>query len=446
MKARLAVAWDAVRSSYWFVPLLLVLASIAVALVALEIDPGRPESHDLIDPTPFGSANSARQFLSGVASSSITIAGLAFSIAIVAMSLAASQYGPRLLRNFVQDLGNQLTLGAFVALFAFCLIVLGGVRGDGDAAIVPILAVRLAFALSIVDIFVLIFFIHHAATEIQIANIIAAAGSDLDATVSRRYPSEIGIEPAPDPNPAGGVPPGAPDGGQPVLTPRTGYVQAVDGVGLVADAVSANLVVRLVVRPGSFVGPGMLVAVAWPAERATPLVIRSIERRLLLGRQRTELQDIEFAIQQIVQIAVRALSPAINDPFTAYACVDRLGLALAELASQAPPSSHRLDAAGSLRIVADVPTFDALLSQAVSEVRRSGRGSLTVTVRLLEMLAMVAARASRPTDLEAIRRQGERVEIGSRDDLSQAWERQVIDDRLAHVVAAMPAKGASKAN
>jgi uncharacterized membrane protein len=436
MKARLLFAWDIARSTYWFVPLLLVAATVAIALLILGIDPGRPESADAVDPTAFGSADSARQFLSAAAGSSITVAGLVFSIAIVAMSLAASQYGPRLIRNFVQDLGNQLALGTFLASFTFFVLILGAVRGDGPSAVVPILAVRLAFAVTLVDVVVLILFIHHAASQIQVANIIAAAGHDLDHTIAELYPTGVGYEPANDAEAAGSMPADLDTQGMRVVAGRVGYVDAIDGGGLLADAVRHDLIVDLRVRPGSFVEPGTVVAVIWPVERVTDRTARTIERRLLLGRQRTEFQDVEFAIQQIVQIAVRALSPAINDPFTAYACLDRLGVALGALARRSWPSRYRVDAAGRLRIIADAPTFDVLLSQAVSEIRHAGRGNLTVTVRLLETLEAVAGEATRPADQDAIRRQAERVAEHSKAALAEPWERKVIEDRLQRCLAA----------
>jgi uncharacterized membrane protein len=360
----------------------------------------------------------------------ITVAGVVFSIAIVVMTLASVQFGPRLLRNFMRDTGNQLVLGTFIADFLYCLLVLRAVRDAAEGVYVPHISVTIGVTLTLASIGVLIYFIHHAAASIQIGNILFAAGRALDASIDHLYPSQVGHEP---PQGSGDhaslVPPRFENEARSIEARHTGYVDA-DGESLLHEAVRNDLLLRLEVRPGTFLEPGVVVCRAWPPQRVDASVARRIERAVLVDRQRTERQDVEFAIQQLVQVAVRALSPAINDPWTAFMCLDRLGASLSRLAGRPLPSIHRFDGQGRLRIIADASSFEKMASQAFTEIRRYGAASLTVTVRLLETITVIAEQATRPADLASLRRHAERIEHTCRTHFDDPSELKVIEDRF----------------
>jgi uncharacterized membrane protein len=446
MKTRIRDAWDTLRASYWFVPSLLAVAAAALSFLTVAIDETSAD-RTIAGPVLAGGPEGARTLLSTVGASMITVAGVVFSIMIVAMTLASVQFGPRLLRNFMRDLGNQLALGVFIADFLYCILVLRTVRDPGDPAgvFVPNLSVTVAVALTMVSLGVFIFFIHHAAASIQVGQIISVASRDLDAAIDHLYPQGLGHEPPSGPNPRLLVPPEFEREARPVPASRTGYVEAVDFGGVMGLAVSRDLLVSLDVRPGMFVEPGNIVARVWPPGRADRRVVRQLDRIVLLASQRTERQDVEFAIQQLVQIAVRALSPAINDPWTAFMALDRLGAALSRLCARNRPSLHRVDAHGRLRVIADAATFDALASQAFTEIRHAGRSNLLVTVRLLETIAVVAEHAHRHDELAALRRHADRVEHGSTHTLPEQWERRIIDERYRQALAILDARDAATA-
>lgn len=439
MKARIEWAWDAVRASYWFVPLVMAVGALVLSLVTLAIDEALPDEGVRNFGWVFsGGPDGARALLATAGGSAITVAGVVFSIAIVAMALASAQYGPRLLRNFMRDVGNQVSLGSFLATFTYSLLVLRTVRGESEGLFVPNLSVTVGVVMTMGSIGVLIYFIHHAAASIQVANILAAAAEDLDHTIVHLYPSTLGFEPPTgDGESARLLPDDFERDAVPITASRTGYIDAIDTDGILGATTRHDLIVRIEVRPGSFVEPGNVLAYAWPADRVDAAITRELDHALLLGNQRTEFQDTEFAIQQIVQIGVRSLSPAINDPFTAFMCLDRLGAALSALAERPRPSRYRHDRHGALRVVADSATFEVMLSQALTEIRHAGRGNLTVTVRILETIEVVAGHARAPEDLAALRRHADRVVEGSVRTLPEPWERVVIEDRHRRALAAI---------
>jgi uncharacterized membrane protein len=446
MNARSRDAWDALRASYWFVPILLAVAAGVLSMVTLAIDEAVARQA-LGGTAPAGGADGARTLLSTVAASMITVAGVVFSIMIVAMTLASVQFGPRLLRNFMRDLGNQVALGVFVADFLYCILVLRTVRDAGDPAgvFVPNLSITVAVAMTVASLGVFIFFIHHAAASIQVGQIISVASRDLDRAIDDLYPERLGHDPPDGVDARLLVPPELEREGRPVPATGTGYVEVIDVNGVMSLAVGRDLVVSLEVRPGMFVEPDNVLARVWPPDRADGRVIRELDRTVLLAPQRTEVQDVEFAIQQLVQVAVRALSPAINDPWTAFMALDRLGAALSRLCARHRPSPFRFDGRDRLRVIADAATFDALVSQAFTEIRHAGRSNLLVTVRLLETIAVVAEHAHRHDELAALRRHADRVEHGSTHTLPEEWERRIIEERYRQALEILGARDATAA-
>lgn len=173
--ARLANLWESLRTSYWFVPTLMTAGGVALSFASVHLD--ERVNYKWVRTVGWiwaGGAEGARQVLSTIAGSMITVAGVAFSITIVALTLASNQFGPRLLRNFVRDAGNQIVLGTFIATFVYCLLVLRTVRGEDDTEFVPYVSVTLGVAFALTSLGVLIYFIHHVAISIQAENLIAS--------------------------------------------------------------------------------------------------------------------------------------------------------------------------------------------------------------------------------------------------------------------------------
>lgn len=423
MRSRISRVADGLRSSYWFLPSIMALAAVLLSIVTVAIDQRFPT---VLEDAGIGSGgvDGARGLLETAAGSLITVAGVSFSIAIVLMSLAASQFGPRLLRTFMRDRGNQVVLGVFVSTYVYCLLVLRTIRGaESEAIFVPHLSVSVSVLLTVASLAVFIYFIHHAAQLIQVSHIIASVGTELDELIDRLVPA--GERPSPrEPDALAAQPAGD---GRPVRADSSGYVQHIDHQRLLDAAVKQDLVVRLTVRAGSHVAPGSVLAEVWPVERTVNACAGAVRGAILLDDQRTEQQDIEFGFQQLEQIALRALSPAINDPFTAGICVDRLGVTLCRLAERPRPSLLTTDGAARPRVIAQEVTFSELLASAFDEIRRSGRDILYILMRLLGTLQRIAEHAHRQEDLAAIREQADLVHIAAEHGTQPAEERVSLE-------------------
>jgi uncharacterized membrane protein len=390
---RLLNVWDALRGGFWFIPALFTAVAAALAFGLLALD--RHVDIVQVAGSPWlyaGGAEGARSLLSTVAGSIITVVGLAFSITIVSLQLAAAQLGPRLLRNFVRDPGNQVVLGTFVATFVYCVLVLRTVQGrDGlaDDTFVPHLAVTGAVALAMLSVALLIYFIHHASVSIQADHVIAAVARDLDAAIQQIFPERLGHE---DGGAGASAPPRRPVDGGAVVARADGYVTTIDGNALLRAAEAAGVLVHLARRPGDFVIAGEPLAWVVPAERLDAHVERSVAAAVVLGTQRTLIQDGLFGVEQLVEIAVRALASGHIDPTTALRCIDRLGAALARIGDRRLPSPYRRDAAGGVRVVAPALTLHDIVAAAFTAIRLHGAGSRAVTLRLLETFERLVVR------------------------------------------------------
>ena len=432
MNAWLQNHWERLHSSFWFLPSLMALAAGALALGAVAVD--RIVSDRWLHALGWvysGGAEGASLVLSTIAGSMITIAGVVFSMTLVALSLASSQLGPRLLRNFMRDTANQVVIGTFVATFVYCLLVLRTIRRADETAFVPHLAVTCGVLLALVSLAVLIYFIHHVAVSIQADEVVARVARELFEGIERLFPTEIGRagEPAFPASAGVGVPPGFDDAAEGVPADEDGYLQLVDAHALMALAVEGDVRVRLQVRPGSYVIRGQTLALVSPAGRRDNALLKRLGAAFVLGNQRTSAQDVEFAILQLVEIAVRALSPGINDPFTAMTCIDRLASALCRLARREMPAALRRDEAGVPRVLAPAIGFADLVDASLNQIRRHARGNAAVTLRLLEGIAAVAGAVQTAQDRSVLRRHAQMIFDGAGDAFAQAHDRTELEQR-----------------
>ncbi len=407
MKARLLLLLDSVRSSYWFIPALMLAGSAALAVVLVALD-RRAETEGLRGPWWIftGGAEGARSLLSTVAGSVIAVAGTTFSITIAVLSLTSSQFGPRLLRGFLRDRGNQFVLGTFVATFLYCLLVLRMVRSVQEALFVPHIAVTGGVVLAIASVCVLIFFIHHVSISIQASHLIANVAKELEEAIDRLFPEQIGKEASPpltSPHPTQGQ-----ENAQAVCAHQSGYVQAVDAEALLALAQEKNLLIRLRYAPGQFVMRGSTIAGISPPAAADEDTTGRVNAAFSLGEQRTATQDAEFLVLELVEVAVRALSPGINDPFTAILCLDRLSAALCHLAGRALPSALRFDARGTLRVIAKPVSFAGMVETAFREISHYGKDDPAVAQRLRKAMKEISECARTEEQRNALRKEAAR--------------------------------------
>ncbi|MEX1057221.1 MAG: DUF2254 domain-containing protein [Natronospirillum sp.] len=428
MKATLLKYWDNLRSSFWFLPSLMALGAIALSAFTVTLD-GAVAGVWIAQFTYAGDADGAGEVMATIAGSMITITGVVFSMTLVALSLASSQLGPRLLSNFMNDKPNQVALGTFIATFIYCLMILRTIR-RGEDPFVPHLSVTTGVLFALASLGVLIYFIHHVAMSIQADEVIARVNQDLLRGIDRLFPDGIGHEqPLPDGLASGALSPETFDSDSGVITSYSdGYLQRIDPDLLMGLAVKNQLVMRLEKKPGEYVVNGRPLIWITPAHKITDNLITNVNRALILGRQRTAAQDIEYLLNQLVEVAVRALSPGINDPFSAIACVDRLGSALYRLAQREMPSSYRFDEAHHLRLITPPTSLPHLMDVAFNQVRHYGRTSVAVSVRLLDTFALLAEVLVRPVDQRALICHADMVASGAHDALPEKEDRNRVEE------------------
>lgn len=426
---RLRASWEYLRGTYWAVPSAMAMAAVGLSVAMIQLD--EAATAGLLDRLSWvytGGPEGARAVLSTIAASMITVAGVTFSITIVALTLASQQFGPRLLRNFLRDLGNQVVLGTFVSTFIYCLLVLRTVRGSDDEEFVPHLAVTVGVVLAMLSLGVLIFFIHHVATSIQASRIIANVAEDLEGAINRLFPETIGDDSATADH--GGASLGESDasdeGTREVRAATTGYVQAIDAQGLMGVARERNVVVRVRARPGAFVRKGQVLLTIGPTPSHGDRVDKPFQELFIIGSDRTGAQDVTFFIDQLVELAVRALSPGINDPGTARLCIDRLEQALCHLGGRRIPSPARHDEDGRVRVFACPLTFSGMVESAFNEIARYGRSSVSVTCRLLDAVRSVGSCVQREADRQALLRQAAAIAGEVRESSFSEGDREQI--------------------
>jgi len=380
-----------------------------------------------------GGAEGASKLLGTVAGSMIAIAGTVFSMTLVALSLASSQLGPRLLRNFMRDTTNQVVLGTFVATFLYCLLVLRTIRRADEVAFVPHLAVTIGLLMAMVSIGVLIYYIHHVSVSIQADQVVARVGREIEAGIDKLFPGPLGkAESEVSASRCKTDWPAAFEReARPVGAPEDGYLQLVDADALMALAKEDDLLLRLERRPGHYLVKGRAMVMVWPGDRLNDDLVERMHAAFVLGDQRTAGQDVEFSFQQLVEIAVRALSTGINDPNTAIACVDRLGSGLCRLAQRDLPSAHRFDNDGRLRLVAPGSSFAGIVDTAFNQIRQCARSNPAVNIRVLEAIAQIAAHVKRTPHAACLQFHAEMVVRGARDAVFEANDLRAVEAAFA---------------
>lgn len=388
MLARLKLLWVTMRDSLWFLPATFTIGAAALALTLVEIE---RRTGDLFGDSRHwlwgGGVEGARGVLSAIAGGLITVTGVVFSVTIVALQLASSQFTPRLLRNFTADRSNQVVLAVLISTFTYSLLVLRAVQGqEGDAPpFVPRIAATLAVVFVLVSIGFLIHFIDHASKSIQLAVILDRVTRMTKEQIDEHLP-ELREEEEAD---AGRWE--EPDGrSRKVLAAKSGYVQAVDEKSLVELCQECRIWVQMDPHIGQFILEGRPLATAWPARAIDEETDKKIRKAFILGQAATPDQDLEFGLIEISDIAIKALSPSVNDPTTAMRCIDRLGELVADIGRRrhAPPARYEQ---GEIRFAAKPVDYERVVGLAFDQIRHFGAGNPTIVRKLVDLLTQMMA-------------------------------------------------------
>ncbi|TQF02853.1 DUF2254 domain-containing protein [Kitasatospora acidiphila] len=427
---------ERLRTNLWLVPtaealLFALLFAATVTLDRLAYD-GRISYADWV---LSGTADGARQILTTIAAALITVVGLVFSITIVALTLASTQLGPRMLRTFIRDRGTQLTLGTFVASFCYTVLVLGAISPGPHGDFVPHLSITFTLGLTLVDLGVLIYFIHHIATMIQLPQVIAVIADDLARAIEAQSGADrqppVGIDCGPNADELLRL---VDESGTVIPTPETGYLQFLKHDELVRLAAAAGAVLHLPYRPGHFLVQGQPLAVVWPPA-AAPQLAAQLTRVQVTGPYRTLTQDVSFGFDQLVEIAIRALSPAVNDTFTALTCIDCLSHCLCRITHSWHPQRVHRDRAGRIRVLAYQADYDRLVQRAFEKIRQSSAGMPAVMIRQLDALCRVMEQTAIPRRREVLLEQGAMIRACCEASVAEPADRADVLRRCEALLA-----------
>ncbi len=393
------------RTSFWFLPVIMVALSFVLAALTVYLDENYP-----LPAGAFGAwydgigAAGARTLFSTIAGSTITVTGVIFSIAMVVLTMASSQFGPRLIPTFMRTGSIQFGFGMFLATFIYALLMLALAPADAQGVITSHWSVVAGLLLGILSFLFLIFLVHEIATFVQAPNVAARVASDIRDTFERVFPVEQapveedwlsswqGNYQATELHSTGG-----------------GYLRTIDHAGIANCAAKMNVRVHVKVRPGHHVIPGGPIATVFHSDNPEDAVMQGLLDCLGIGTDRTLAQDTEYAVDQMNEIALRALSPGINDPFTAINCIDKLGDALAFLARRHPPGPVVRDAEGEPRVVAATDSYRSIVDSAFDQIRQNGRDKAAVMIRLLAVLASLGELELPNEFLDALRGQFQQI-------------------------------------
>ncbi|RIV80451.1 DUF2254 domain-containing protein [Aurantiacibacter xanthus] len=420
MKADLRWFWARLTANYWFFPSLFAIGAAVLGFVCVAIDrsglvEGLTDEKWLIAARP----ESASNMLQVIAGSMIGVASTVFSITIAAVAYASGTYGPRLLTNFMEDKGNQLSLATFIGTFVYALTVLHTVRGEdetpalggaGDAlpGFVPQLSLLVAYALMALSVGVLVYFLNHVPSAIRINKVLHDIGRRLLGMVRDDFPEQAAAEPSQ-----------ARPSGEPLLAERTGYVQLIDFEEMLGVMREGGGSFALSVRTGDFVHPGMALGEICETEASDELA-GQLRASFTFGFARTPEQDPQFLIDELVEIGLRALSPGINDPFTAITALHWLGAATAELGSRRLDKMLRDDGDDKDKACAIYPLpddFAHYVKRGFGAISSAVATSPIATEVMFDTLRHCADALASPERRALLARQGSRLHDQAREAL-----------------------------
>jgi uncharacterized membrane protein len=376
-----------------------------------------------------GHTDGAYTILSTVAGSMITVAGVTFSVTMVALSLASSQFGPRLLVNFMRDTGNQFVLGTFVSAFLYCLLALGNVHGE--QSIPPAVSTTIGVVMASAGIWVFIYFMHHVSSTIRAEHVVDVVAQDVaEALVKfseRHRASDFSDNEQIN---------WSDENVDFVRSPCSGYLQAIDENKLLELAESWDTVIKLTHRPGQFVNCGEILLRIEASEKSSS-VAEQFNDYFIIGRSRTDEQDPEYGIFQLVEIAVRALSPGVNDPNTAVACLDWLGSALCLISDKPLPEPYRTDGNGALRLICNPITFEGLVRSAFEQIRQNAYAIPAVSIRMMEVFQSISDSVSNAERQKVLLNQADLLLQGSLETNMQSLDERDLKLRYEKVKSSL---------
>ncbi len=442
MRNKLANLWENVQNSLWFVPTVALGLAVLGSSLLIRTDMALMQRRSMLIPWLFsGTADAARTMLSVVAGSLITAISIVFSLTIIALVQASTQFTPRVLRQFTASRTNQVVLGTYIATFVYALLVLRTVRSANEGEpFVPALSVTSTVILAVICLGLLIFFIHHMSQSLQVAVIMDDVRQEVVAQIDDLYPQEIGDGIAEAPLPVAAREKLKHDGKLIVVrSEQTGFVRKIDEQTLLETPLAATQWLWIQPSIGEFVAYGNILAELDQVDGTTDDVIQHIRRAFVIDRERTVTQDLLFGIRQLVDIALKALSPGINDVTTAEYALYHLGDVVGRLAERSFPSNVRTNHNGQTQIIVSRPTWDDVIDAAFSQIRHAAASDVHVTQTLLCVLHDLAVRLAPGPRTQAVHQQVAEIRYNVTQNLCSPSNKALLNKSMERVEQALQA-------
>src|ERR1035438_9501029 len=415
------------RGGFLVRPLIIALALGCAGAMLAWLEETFPAFSDVVPRAIFPShadPQVAQIILGGIAGSIMTVVSIVFAILLMTLTLASMQFSPRIIVSFAKDRVTQWTLGIFLGTFCYCMAALPAAH-QLPQPFAPVATVMGAMLLALACVAWLLFFIHHISHAISVSHIVDRIASETEVLIDEMMPGPHRPNATPDPQllePATWE--------TAITSPESGYIRFIDTGRLVALAKSYRVKVRVMRRVGHFVPAGTTLMMVYKGDRLSPDQSEELLDTVDLGPSRTLEQDVEFGVLQIVDIALKAISPAVNDPTTGVSCVDQLSRILIRFASRETPAPLLYDPPGIIRASIEWIDFDGLLTSAFEQIRLYSQADLAVSLRLLRALIDIAGTAADPAYRAKLHALGIRIVTGCAEQLT-AEEVRPMRDRLA---------------
>ncbi len=427
--------WSELKATFWFIPVIIIFCSVLLSTVLVYLDgfinfPEEGLSHFFFVKSP----DSARSILSTISGAMIGVAGTVFSVTLVALTLASSQFGPRLIKNFMYVRLNQVVLGSYISTYLYCLLVLNAIKGGGDYIFIPSLSILVAILAAGANIILLIIFIHQIAVSIQADKVISDISDFLSKQLKTLFPEKMEQDEEDDEEFDASTVKSGFSKSIPVNAPKSGYLQYIDNENLMEILTTRNALLELHYRPGGYLVDGMKIGLLHTKEEWNKEDFKKLFKQFVIGKTKTSQQDIEYSIHQMVEIAVRALSPGVNDPYTAITCIDNLTATSSFLAQVKFPSKYRFDKEDNLRIIADNVDFKGVLDASFNQIRQFSAGNPAVIIRLMEALTTILGFVKNEKYKKTVIRHAEMVMTTGRQTIKEKNDIQDLINRSTNIL------------
>ncbi len=430
---KLLFFWKELLATFWFVPIVLIVSSVVLSASLVMLD-GSIEipKQSWVRFFVVENAESARSILTTISGAMIGVAGTVFSVVLVALTLASSQFGPRLIKRFMYVRLNQIVLGSYIATYLYCLLILNAVKSMDEYNFIPSISILTAILFAAVNIILLIVFIHRIAVSIQADHVVSDIAEFLSNQTETLFPENMGDEKestneAPIDHITYSI--------KTVLKNRTsGYLQYISSDTLTSCLQKNDLILKLYYRPGDFLVTDQEIGILYSKQGVDENVIQNILDEFVFGKLKTSQQDLEYSIQQMVEMALRAISPGINDPFTAITCIDHLSSTLSYLAKIEFPSENRYDDNENLRIVANSIDFEGLLDTSFNQIRQFSGSVPSVTIKLMEALNVILSFTTKDEHKQAIIKHANMILENGRKNFSEEYDIKVLESRAEKIL------------